>query len=238
MRSEAERMYSDVEKRLEREGWLDRDERAEQRAWELVPHWVEHEGVSNENVDSFKSLLRMATKEEELQKFLKEHPALLLNALIGYRGCVCIPKQKLGISHVTDFLVAWRDSMGFWWLGAELESPKAQMFNHLGDQSKELTHAINQIQKWRIWLTNQGSTARSPRDEGGHSLIDIDEQLPSFILIGRRREQKYDNPPLRRQICKDLKIAIHPYDWIPDQVRPPRRPERKTTKPDPDSIRW
>jgi len=236
VRSEAERMYSDVEKRLERGGWLNRYERAEQRAWELLPHWVEHEGASNEDIDSFKSLLKRATKEEELQRFLKEHPTLLLNALIGYRGCVCIPKQKLGLSYVTDFLVAWRDSMGFWWLGVELESPRAQMFNALGDQSKELTHAINQIQKWRIWLTNQGNSARNPKEEGGHSLIDIDELLPSFVLIGRRHEQKHDNPLLRRQIYKDLKIAVHPYNWMLDQVRPSLRPKRKTTKPDPDSI--
>jgi hypothetical protein len=237
MRSEAERMYGDIEKRLERTGWTDKYDRAEQRASELLPYWVDHEGVSESVINSYRNLLENAKKEEELQVFLKNHPDLLLNALIGYRGCVCIPKEKLGISHVTDFLVAWRDSMGFWWLGVELENPNAQMFTKIGDQSKALTHAINQIQKWRIWLKNQAVTARSPIDEGGHSLIDIDDQLPSFILIGRRYTQKNDSTILRRQILKDSRIAVHPYDWIINQVRPPRRPEQKS-KSDLDSIIW
>ena len=47
MSNEATRMYSDVEKRLEREGWLDWYERAEHRAWELLPYWVDHETELN-----------------------------------------------------------------------------------------------------------------------------------------------------------------------------------------------
>lgn len=223
MRStESSRMYRDREKKLERQGWIDRLERAEQRAPELQAYGVEHEGVSNEEVDAFKSLLQEATKEEEIQQFLKKHPALLLQSIIGHRGCVCIPKQKLN-RKVTDFLIAWVDSMGFWWLGVELENPRAQMFTERGDLTKELTHAIGQIQDWRIWLSNNGDFARRPIDDGGYSLIDIEDQLPSFIFMGRRKDQKYHNAPRRRQIYKESGIAIHPYDWLIDQVRQPYR---------------
>jgi len=128
-------MYQNVEKRLERKGWIARHERAEQRAPELQAYWVEHEGVSNEEVDAFKSLLQEATKEEEIQQFFKKHPTLLLQGIIGHRGCVCIPKQKLN-RKVTDFLIAWVDSMGFWWLGVELENPRAQMFTERGDPTR------------------------------------------------------------------------------------------------------
>jgi len=218
MRSDASRMYRQVHKRLERDGWIDRRERAKKRAPELLPYWVEYDRASNEEVEAFKSLLREATKEEEIQQFLKERPILLLDSIIGHRGCICIPKQNLN-KHVTDFLIAWIDSMGFWWLGVELENPRAQMFTKLGDQTKELTHAIGQIQDWRIWLSKNADFARRPIADGGYSLIDIEEQLPSHIFIGRRKEQKYDNPARRRQIYKDSRIEIHPYDWLLERLR-------------------
>lgn len=224
MRSEASRMYKSVEKRLEREGWVGRLARAKQRALELQEYWVEYDRVSNEEVDAFKSLLKEATKEEEIQQFFKKHPVLLLDSIIGNRGCICIPKQKLN-KQVTDFLIAWGDSMGFWWLGVELENPRAQMFTKRGDQTKELTHAIGQIQDWRIWLSQNSDFARRPIKDGGYSLIDIEQQLPSYILIGRRKEQKYDNASRRRQIYRESGISIHPYDWVLDQVRFPKSPD-------------
>lgn len=217
-RSEASQMYLPIEKRLERQGWIDRYERAKQRAQELRSYWVEHQRVSDLPVNAFSSLLQKATNEEEMQQFLTEHPALLLQSITGHRGCVCIPKQKLN-GKVTDFLIAWMDSMGFWWLGVELENPKAQMFTKRGNPTKELTHAIGQIQDWRIWLSKNADFARRPIVDGGYSLIDIEERLPAFIFMGRRRDQRYDNPPRRRQIYKESSIAIHPYDWLIDQVR-------------------
>ena len=239
--TESTRMYRDLEKRLERQGWIERLERARERASELKDFWVEHEGVPNEDIDAFRSLMREASKEEEIQQFFKKRPSLLLESTLGHRGCFCIPNQKLGTSYVADFLIALVDSMGFWWYGVELENPRAQIFNKRGDPTKELTHAMRQIREWRIWLTDNIDVAKRPRAKGGHSLIDITPDLPSFILIGRRKDQKYHNPQLRRQMIKENKIAIHHYDWLLDQVRLPRRRSRSKRSDEIDSeyvIEW
>lgn len=79
MRStESSRMYRDLEKRLERQGWIDRFERAREHSWELRKFWVEHEGAPNKEVDAFRSLIREATKEEDIQQ-IREWRIWLMN---------------------------------------------------------------------------------------------------------------------------------------------------------------
>ena len=227
------RMYRKLEEELlASHDFIERCERGKQRAPELEEYYAEPVKPSTNVVEVLRSVIKQANSEDDIQAFLKLNPSILLQSVIGYRGRWCIPKQKLGNQYVTDFLIAWFDSMGFWWYAVELERPKGRMFNQIGDQSAELTHAIGQIQNWRAWLRKNINYAQQPRrDEGGLGLIDIGSDLPGLILMGRRSDYKRDTKSRRRQMMKEHRIDIHHYDWLVDQFIPIIRASQRG-KPD------
>ncbi|MCB9915236.1 MAG: DUF4263 domain-containing protein [Planctomycetes bacterium] len=170
--------------------------------------------VSAGHVERFKRALDNATREADLQRALEAEPMLLVQNLTGGHGRWVIPLQRLGAEYVTDFVVGQKDSMGFSWTAIELESPLVPMFTKQGDPSHQLTHAIRQVQDWRTWLkTNQNYAARS-RAENGLGLTHISPSLEGLILIGRRVALDEATNPRRRQMCEDLNIQIHTYDWL------------------------
>jgi len=136
----------------------------------------------------------------------------------GGHGRWVIPTKRLGSEYITDFVIGERSSLGFEWQAVELESPAAPLFTKAGDPTKQLTHAIRQIQDWRVWLQrNQNYAARS-KAEGGLGLTDIVADVPGLILIGRRAAVDPETQERRRQMSNDLQIDIHTYDFLLDSV--------------------
>jgi hypothetical protein len=179
----------------------------------LPEFFVWWQDLSREHIKSFKMRLRTATKEEQIQSFLKGNPLLLVQHLSRWHGRWAIPKVKLG-KHVTDFLIASKSSIGFEWQAIELESPKAKMFTKAGNPTSSLTHAIRQIQDWRNWIERNRDTAVRSRDDGGLGLTDIQGEVPGLILLGRRSGHSDQTRSLRRRIAQETRIKIHSYDWL------------------------
>ena len=142
------------------------------------------------------------------------NPMLLAVQLGGGHGRWVIPQKRLGCEYVTDFVIGERSSIGFEWYAVELESPKAKMFTRKSDPTKELTHAISQIQRWRRWLQLNQNYASRPRNDVGLGLTDITPDLPGLILIGRRADINEASNGLRRQMASESRIKIHSYDWL------------------------
>lgn len=177
-------------------------------------HFVWWDNVSSRVLNGFRDLLNKTTREHEIQKYLELHPELIVNVVGGGHGRWVIPQKKLGTEFATDFIVGERHSFGYEWLLVELESQKQRMFNKNGDPSAALTHAIRQIQDWRGWLKQNYSYASRLKSENGLGLINIDSTTPGLILIGREEMQSVGSNTLRRQMCTDLRIRIHSYDWL------------------------
>ncbi|WP_080427628.1 Shedu anti-phage system protein SduA domain-containing protein [Burkholderia ubonensis] len=174
--------------------------------------------ISDIDVSKLQNVLDVAEREEDVQHFLQENPKYLIQHLGGGHGRWIIPKQRFGSEHVTDFMIGDRDSMGFHWQAVELESPLAKMFTRAGDPSARLTHAIRQIQDWRLWLsTNQNYAARA-RDEDGLGLTDIDPNVQGLILMGRRVTESDATRRRRRQMSRDLDIEIHTFDFLVESL--------------------
>jgi Domain of unknown function (DUF4263) len=165
-------------------------------------------------IRALRRCLVKAQTENDLQQFLSEHPLLLATQMGGGHGRWVIPKQRLGCEYVTDFVVGERSSIGFEWHAVALESPKVRMFTKAGNPTKELTHAISQIQRWRAWLQQNQNYASRSRIDSGLGLTDIASNLPGLILIGRRADQTDETNSLRRQMVNDLRIRIHSYDQL------------------------
>ena len=170
--------------------------------------------VKQDVFDEFRELLNKAIKEAEIQKYLELHPQLLVQVVGGGHGRWVIPQKQLGAEFSTDFIVGERHSFGYEWLLVELENPKKKMFNKNGDPSAALNHAIRQIQDWRAWLRRNQDYATRKKTEKGLELNDIDLNTPGLILIGREYMHSISDNDLRRQMCSNLNIKIHSYDWL------------------------
>ena len=178
---------------------------------EYFSYW---DGLSLDDVNSLKTALDTATREEDIQQFLQLNPKFLIQHLGGGHGRWVIPKQKFGAEFVTDFLIAEKHSFGHEWQAVELESPLKPMFNKNGDPSQFLNHAIRQIQDWRAWLLNNQSYASRLKSEGGLGLTGINGNIPGLILIGRRSHLPENTNERRKQMTHDLNIKIHTYDYL------------------------
>lgn len=185
----------------------------------LGSFFVWWDDLDSSDVEQFEQCLLKANREQDLQSYFEAAPMVLIQHLGGGHGRWVIPRKRLGAEHVTDFVIGERDSSGFSWTAVELESPKARMFTKAGDPTKELTHAIRQIEDWRAWLNrNQNYAARSPL-EGGLGLSDITSQVRGLILIGRRGDLAVSNSERRRQMTHDLRIEIHSYEFLLEACR-------------------
>jgi hypothetical protein len=174
--------------------------------------------ITDEEVDEFRQAVDGAEREQDLQDFLQAHPTPLVLPLSGGHGRWVVPQKRLGSEHVIDFAIAEKSSFGFEWVAVELESPHARLFTRKGDPTAELTHGIRQIVDWRNWLSHNRDYATRPRDQSGLSLIDIDPQLPGWLIIGRRAELSDETRERRRAMSRDLNIRIHTYDWLLDRA--------------------
>jgi hypothetical protein len=179
-----------------------------------------YEGISVDQMKGLEKTIKTAEDEATLQKFLEKNPEILINHLGGGQGRWVIAQKRLGSEFVPDFVIGEKSSLGFEWYLVELESPKAKMFTKAGNQSFKLTHAINQIQKWRSWLSKNKDYASRLRSDDGLGLTDISHSPPGLILIGRREQLDDSKNKLRKQISDDIRIAIHTYDFLIDRHGP------------------
>ena len=175
-------------------------------------HW--DAAISAELVEEFRSRLDSATTEQDMQAFLASHPTLLVQPLGGGHGRWVIPQKRLGAEHVPDFMIAEKSPIGFEWTAVELESPKAKMFTKAGELSATTNHAIRQIEDWRVWLGRNRDYATRPHSASGLGLVDVDANVPGWVIIGRREEVSPDTHGRRRERGHRMGLRIHSYDWL------------------------
>ena len=128
-------------------------------------------GKYEDVINQFEDLLDDATKEEEVQQFLKEYPFLIRQSMYVY------PKQKLGEDFVTDFILVNMLDQGPKYTLVEIERPSMRILTEGNEFTAEFKHAEKQILDWIIWLEqNQDYIQR--RLERFES--------PSYLIIGGR----------------------------------------------------
>ncbi len=180
--------------------------------------------------DEFNAILLDSPTEEELQRVLTKHPQLLTSVLHGADGI--IPKLRLGAEYVTDF-VAWSERQtGVYWQFIEIEPSHFKLFNKAGDPTKELTHAVGQVQSWRRWASDNRSYCQSILK---NVFKDIHPEFPDWyldrefriddlkctVIIGRKDTLSTDNLDRLHQMNVDTngRIEVMTYDRIVDTTR-------------------
>jgi Domain of unknown function (DUF4263) len=182
--------------------------------------FVRRDAITVEGTAAYEAALFAAKDEHAMQRALEASPALLVQHLTGGSGAWVIPQKQLGSEHVTDFLIAEKDSGGFVWYAVELERPQAKIFTAKGDPAAPLTHALRQINDWRNWLSRNLDYATRPRHQAGHGLTDIEPELDGLIILGRESDLDLGKTgALRKRLERDNRVKIRTYDWLASQAR-------------------
>lgn len=109
--------------------------------------------ISVSLIDEFSDLINQNLREEEYQRYLALHP-VFLDPLANS----VIPKQALGLEHITDFVVKRLDNE---FILVEIERPQDSIFTKSNDFSARFTHAYGQILDFLEWIESHGEYARS-----------------------------------------------------------------------------
>jgi hypothetical protein len=150
-------------------------------------------------LDRFRELIDQELREEEYQVFLRDNPVLL-----DPLAAETVPKQRLGIEHVTDF--ALRRVDGRWTL-VEIEKPQDNLFTAGNDFTSKFTHAFGQVLDFQRWVEDHGEYARA--------LMPGVASPAGLLVMGRRDSLISDNAgKLRRFVANSRRIEVVTFDDV------------------------
>ena len=127
-------------------------------------------------------------KEVEYQEFLRQHAGFFF----GKRAemVLVLSKIRLGSQYETDFVVCTDNrSQGLSYNFIELEVPHTGPYTKEGNPHTRLTHAIQQVEDWRLWIEANREEAKRLFPSPGF----IDRDVPNFefiVVIGTRENSE------------------------------------------------
>jgi hypothetical protein len=175
--------------------------------------------VTAATIAKYEVTLDAAKDERPLQRFLADHPALVVAERMA--GCRwVIPQKRLGSEFVPDFVVARLDSNGVTWTLLELQSPNDHLFNPSNRRATaQLNEGLEQIRQWRGWLKDNLPYARNPRSSNGLGLRGINPASRGLVVIGRETARTAEIRAKIQEIQFERQIDIHSYDWLAREAR-------------------
>ncbi len=100
--------------------------------------------LSMNTITEFSGMVAQELSEEEYQQFLTANPVLL--DPLARR---IIPKQKLGLEYVTDYVLEKLDGS---YIVAEIEKPSDRVFTKQYDFTSRFIHALGQVLEFQEWI--------------------------------------------------------------------------------------
>lgn len=153
--------------------------------------------LSRPLLQQFDEMIRCDLCEEDYQVFLKQHPVFL-----DPLAADVIPKQKLGIEMVTDFVLRRYDNK---YILVEIEKPQDRVFTSTNDFTADFTHAFGQVLDFQQWVDSNAAYARThlPGISSPHGLL----------VIGRRADLTDENTAkLHRFVTNSSAIDVVTFD--------------------------
>jgi len=168
----------------------------------------------------------MRPNEKEIQSFLERYPCMVPGAfnLIGaesghlpiFCGLISQPILPSFNYRKPDFMWLSKNSDTIEPVLIEIEDPNKQWWTDSGQQTAQLTQALDQIIEWRMWFRDLVNQSKFKEMYGLAS--DNRQFKPSFLLIyGRRHEANINS----NQILKRTELAKEDVDIITfDRLHP------------------
>lgn len=176
--------------------------------------------LAPQTVDALEATIDGANDEKPLQQFIERHPEVLA-ALLPGRPRFVLPRPRLGVDFVPDFLIADEDSRGARWIGIELETPRSGIvLKSKRDFDEHAREGLKQVREWREWLSENLHVARKASDQlGGYGLPGISGHLECWVVVGRRVLERPGGSALRRERWTREQIEIRTYDGLLERLR-------------------
>lgn len=101
--------------------------------------------INDKIIEEFEKIIfNSESREEDFQVYLKENPAL-----IDPLAKEVIPKKKLGVEFITDFVLR---KLNDEYVLVEIERPKTPIFTKSNDFTFQFTHALGQVIDFQEWV--------------------------------------------------------------------------------------
>lgn len=160
--------------------------------------------ISQHHIDEFESLISSKQKEEVYQQFLKDHPVF-----IDPLASEIIPKQKMGIELITDFVTRRYDNK---YILVEIEKPHDKMFTENGNFSAKFTHAFGQVLDFQQWVDSNAEYARK-------HMPDISSPRGLLVMGLRKDISKENQQKLHRFTINSIHIDVLTFDDLLENAR-------------------
>jgi hypothetical protein len=172
-----------------------------------------------EQLDALDGLLQKETDEAIFQRFLEENPEVLaVTQALGHHGIYVIPQVSFGNKYLADFMIGQRNSMGFFWTGLEIESPRHSVVKNDGHFTAAVNHAVAQVEDWRSYVRHNRASVQQPRNLGGEGLLQIEPEFDVWVIIGRETPRDTTTPRRERFVATKGNTHIQTWDGFRDRI--------------------
>lgn len=153
--------------------------------------------LTKRTIIEYKQLIAKRVKEEDYQVFLETNPVFL-----DPLSAVVIPKQKLGIEYITDYVIKKYDGQ---YIAVEIERPYDPIFTQNSDFSHRFYHAFRQTLDFIDWIDSHNEYAQT-------ILPGIKDPV-GLVIIGLRTKLSVDQIRLLNKFnINSMRIKILTFD--------------------------
>jgi hypothetical protein len=153
--------------------------------------------ITRRFIDKFEALINEDRPEEVYQQFLAAHPVF-----IDPLASQVIPKQKLGLEYVTDYVVRRLDNEH---ILVEIEKPQDAIFTRNNDFTARFTHAFGQVMDFQQWVDSNLEYART--------LMPGITSPKGLLIIGLRKNFTPEQTAKLKRFCINSRsIEIYTFD--------------------------
>ncbi|MDD2320502.1 MAG: DUF4263 domain-containing protein [Geobacteraceae bacterium] len=160
--------------------------------------------ISQHLIDEFEQLIHSNQKEETFQQFLSNHPVF-----IDPLASEIIPKQRMGIELITDFVTRRYDNR---YILVEIEKPHDNIFTASGDFSAKFTHAFGQVLDFQQWVDANAEYARK-------HMPDISSPRGLLVMGLRKYISKENQQKLHRFTINSTHIDVLTFDDLLENAK-------------------
>ncbi len=172
-----------------------------------------------EQLNELDVLLATEHLEEHFQRFLEQNPQMLLVAVnLGHHGTYVMPQVRFGGQFVADFMIGAKNSMGCFWTGVEIESPRHDVVKSDEHFRATTNHAIDQIRDWRRFVRENIAMARAPRHQGGLGLVDIEQTFKAWVITGRDTDGRTIQARRDQYLESGERLHVQTWDGFRERV--------------------
>lgn len=191
---------------------------------------LEDHGLLGKQIETFKELLDSSgVNEQAILKFINHEQAYFIIASLlksyfrfGHHNAYLFPEFQLGNSYKPDYLLVGKNSGGWEFLFAELESPTEQITLANGELGSAFRKGIAQIEDWMGWLDTYYGSLKETFEKCRGAQVNLPDEFLSldstrihYVVIAGRRKNFITRTYQKRRREQNKILILH-YDNLID----------------------